>query len=183
MRVTFVMYGESTQEVRRQLFGSQEAGMSATEKNGAGTSVPLTQAEAAALKSVGSSHTDISRPAQIVDSSRELETISIQEAVKRLGVTQEYLHQRIAEKTLIAVQSPGGAIRLASFQFTNREELPSLCQILLTIRGDLSAVQVAAFFMTPQTDLEDEAGAPMTPISWLISGNDVDTLKHLANHL
>ena len=51
------------------------------------------------------------------------------------------------------------------------------------IRRDVRPLQVAAFFSTPQSDLENADGTPMTPIDWLLAGNDPDPLRELAQSL
>ena len=69
------------------------------------------------------------------------------------------------------------------FQLTATGELPGLRTILKAMRRDLKPIQVAAFFTTPQADLEDAEGAPMTPVAWLIAGNDPSAVRELAQGL
>ena len=106
------------------------------------------------------------------------------EECQLLLVTDGRLRQRVAEGSLLAVHGPDGrALRVPVFQLTATGELPGLRTILKAMRRDLKPIQVAAFFTTPQADLEDAEGAPMTPVAWLIAGNDPSAVRELAQAL
>ena len=110
--------------------------------------------------------------------------LPIAEAARRLGVTDGRLRQRVAEGSLLAVHAPDGrALRIPAFQLTETGELPGLRLVLRAMRRDLKPVQVAAFFTTAQPDLEDTDGEPMTPVAWLLAGNDPTTVRDLAQSL
>jgi hypothetical protein len=84
----------------------------------------------------------------------------------------------------IRVHGPDGrAFRIPLFQLTPEGELPGLRLILKAIRPELRPVQVAAFFTTPQSDLEGPEGEPITPVAWLLSGHDPEPVRELALHL
>ena len=111
-------------------------------------------------------------------------SIPLSEAAWKLGVTDGRLRQRISERTLIGVHGPDGrAFRIPLFQLTPEGELPGLRLILKAIRPELRPVQVAAFFTTPQSDLEGPEGEPITPVAWLLSGHDPEPVRELALHL
>jgi len=110
--------------------------------------------------------------------------LPLAEVARRLAVTDGRLRQRVAEGSLLAVHGPDGrALRVPVFQLTATGELPGLRTILKAMRRDLKPIQVAAFFTTPQADLEDAEGAPMTPVAWLIAGNDPSAVRELAQGL
>ena len=78
------------------------------------------------------------------------------------------------------MDAAGTALRIPAFQLTANGELPGLRLVLRAMRRDLRPLQVAAFFTTAQPDLEDEHGRPITPVAWLLAGNDPATVRDLA---
>jgi hypothetical protein len=153
-------------------------------------SEPLSEAEADALRSVGLA------PGAVIASAAPLlqaaanhaalvaTALPIAEVARRLGVTDSRLRQRVAERSLLAVHAPDGrALRIPAFQLTETGELPGLRIILKAMRRDLKPVQVAAFFTTPQADLEGADGEPMPPVAWLLAGNDPMPVRELAQSL
>lgn len=110
--------------------------------------------------------------------------LPLAEVAAKLGVTDGRLRQRVREGTLLAVHaSDGRSLRVPVFQLTESGELPGLRIVMRAIRPDLRPLQVAAFFSTPQSDLENADGTPMTPIDWLLAGNDPDPVRELAQSL
>lgn len=151
---------------------------------------PLSGTEMAALNAVGvlshPEHASAAPFVQMATSHAALVSTSIplREAARKLGVTDGRLRQRISDRTLIGVHGPDGrAFRIPLFQLTPEGELPGLRLVLKAIRPALRPIQVAAFFTTPQSDLEGPEGAPMTPVAWLLSGHDPDPVRDLALHL
>ena len=141
--------------------------------NAVGVQTGLKAASAAPLTQAAASH------AALVASA-----LPLSEAATKLGVTDGRLRQRISERTLVGVKGPDGrALRIPLFQLTYEGELPGLRPILKAIRPDLRPVHVAAFFTTPQSDLEGPGGEPMTPVAWLMSGHDPEPVRDLARHL
>lgn len=155
-----------------------------------GQAEPLSEAEVEALGSVGvdprAGTTSAAPVLQAAANHAALvaTALPIAEAARRLGVTDGRLRQRVSEGSLLAVHGPAGrALRIPAFQITETGELPGLRLVLRTIRRDLRPVQVAAFFTTPQPDLEDADGEPMPPVTWLLAGNDPTTVRELAQGL
>jgi hypothetical protein len=152
-----------------------------------GQAEPLSEAEADALRSVGvvpgAAASSAAPVLQAAASHAALvaTALPIAAAARRLGVTDGRLRQRVAEGSLLAVHAPDGrALRIPAFQLTATGELPGLRLVLRAMRRDLRPLQVAAFFTTAQPDLEDEHGRPMTPVAWLLAGNDPATVRDLA---
>ena len=151
---------------------------------------PLSNAELEALRSVGvepGSGAPGAEPllrAATNHAALVATALPLADAARRLGVTDGRLRQRVAAGTLLAVHGPDGrALRIPLFQLTETGELPGLRMILKAMRRDLRPIQVAAFFTTPQPDLEDADGAPMTPVAWLMAGNDPEAARELAQSL
>jgi hypothetical protein len=151
---------------------------------------PLSRAEAEALRSVGV------RPAGGAVDPRPIArtaaahavlvgmAMPIAEAARMLGVSDARIRQRVGEGTLLAVRGPDGrSLRLPTFQFADSGELPGLRVVLRAIRVGIRPLQVAAFFTTPQADLEDDDGEPMTPVAWLSAGGDPEPVRELARSL
>ncbi|MGV6876788.1 hypothetical protein ACUSIJ_29540 [Pseudochelatococcus sp. B33] len=150
-------------------------------------SEPLSQTEANALRSVGATpeadQPDATPLIQTAANHSALvaTALPLADAARRLRVTDGRLRQRIGEGSLLAVHGPDGrSLRIPVFQLTETGELPGLRVIMKAMRRELEPVQVAAFFTTPQVDLEDDKGEPMTPVTWLLAGNNPTTVKELA---
>jgi hypothetical protein len=153
-------------------------------------SEPLSSTEAAALNAVG-----VLTEAEPANAAPLVQTVTnhaalvatalpLKEAARQLGVSDGRLRQRIAERTLVAVHGPDGrALRIPLFQLTPEGELPGLRPVLKAIRPDLRPIQVAAFFTTPQSDLEGPDGEAMTPVAWLLAGQDPEPVREIALQL
>lgn len=155
-----------------------------------GRAEPLSAAETAALRAVGvapeGGGPDAAPLVQSAANHAALvgTALPLAQAAARLGVTDGRLRQRVAEHTLLAVHGPDGrALRVPLFQLTENGELPGLRVILRAIRRELRPIQVAAFFTTPQSDLEDAGGEAMTPVDWLLAGHDPAAVQELAASL
>jgi hypothetical protein len=151
---------------------------------------PLSGVEMAALNAVGvPSNSEKASAAPFIQTATAHATlvstsIPLSEAARKLGVTDGRLRQRISERTLIGVHGPDGrALRIPLFQLTPEGEIPGLRLVLKAIRPELRPVQIAAFFTTPQSDLEGSEGEPTTPVAWLLSGHDPEPVRELALHL
>lgn len=151
---------------------------------------PLSEAEAEALRSVGAApdagDIDAAPLFRVAANHAALVTtaLPLAEVAARFGVTEGRLRQRIDEGTLLAVRGPDGcSLRVPGFQLTGTGELPGLRVVLRAIRRDLRSIQVAAFFSTSQSDLEDAEGNPMTPADWLLAGHDPEAVRNLARNL
>lgn len=151
---------------------------------------PLSEAEAEALRSVGvapdSGSVEVAPLLQsAVDHAALVATaLPLAEVAGRFGVTEGHLRRRVGGGTLLAVRRPDGrGLRVPVFQLTGTGELPGLRVVLRAVRRDLRPLQVAAFFATPQPDLEDAEGNPMAPVSWLLAGHDPEAVRDLARDL
>jgi hypothetical protein len=92
------------------------------------------------------------------------------DAAKRLKVTPGRIRQRIAGRTLLAIQTPTGW-RLPRFQFTATGVLPGLGDVLGALPDDVHPLVVARFLTSPHPDLLLD-GEPASPAQWLDSGGD-----------
>jgi hypothetical protein len=151
---------------------------------------PLTDGEARALAEVGARATagqpDATPLVQAAASHGALvaTAVPIAEAAGRLGVTGGRLRQRVAEGSLLAIRSPDGRrLLVPAFQLTAAGELPGLRRVLKALRRDLSVLRAAAFFATPQPDLEAPDGAPTSPVDWLLAGQDPEAVAAIARLL
>lgn len=110
--------------------------------------------------------------------------LPISEAARRLGVSDSRLRQRIGEGDLLSIRGSDGRSHLIpAFQLTENGELPGLRRVLSAIRPGAKLLTIYGFFMTPQPDLEDDDGNPMTPVEWLLAGEDVIVVAELASDI
>ncbi|MCA0907713.1 hypothetical protein LCM27_15025 [Ruegeria marisrubri] len=151
---------------------------------------PISEAEREALQSVG-----VDPGVAVKDLSPALNAIAmhaalvataipVREAASRLGISPSRLRQRLKERSLLGVRlADGRSWGIPAFQFTSDGEVPGLREVLREMRSDLSPVQVFAFFTTPQPDLENDNGNPMTPLRWLLAGQDPDNVSFCAREI
>lgn len=105
-------------------------------------------------------------------------------AARRLGVTDGRLRQRISEGDLLSIRGSDGRSHLIpAFQFTENGELPGLRKVLAAVRPGVKLLTIYGFFMTPQPDLEDEHGDAVTPVEWLMAGEDARVVAELASDI
>lgn len=151
---------------------------------------PLLAEEAEALRAIGVD-TEF-RPAQlgqVFKSSGLLghiraTALPLAVAARRLGVSDSRLRQRIGEGGLLSIRGADGRSHLIpAFQITENGELPGLRKVLAAIRPDTKLLTIHGFFMTPQPDLESAEGEPMTPVDWLLSGEDATVVAGLASDI
>lgn len=123
----------------------------------------------------------------ILDRVRLLsEGLSVAEAADHLGVNQSRVRQRLDERSLVGLRARDGrAWILPAFQFVgdgaSGGELPGLAQVLRRIRRDCPPSAVAAFFETPQPDLESDEDRSLSPHDWLLAGGDPEIVAVLAD--
>lgn len=151
---------------------------------------PISEAEREALKSVG-----VDPGVAVQDLSPALNAIAmhaalvataipVREAASWLGMSPRRLRQRLKERSILGVRLANGrSWGIPAFQFTPDSEVPGLREVLREMRPDLSPVQVFAFFTTPQPDLENDNGDPMTPLRWLLAGRDPDAVSFCAREI
>lgn len=151
---------------------------------------PLLPSEAQALEDIGVSVKDGTatmdqafRSAGMLGHIRAT-ALPISEAARHLGVSDSRLRQRISQGDLLSIRGADGRSHLIpAFQFTENGELPGLRKVLAAIRPDAKLLTIYGFFMAPQPDLEDEAGKAMTPVEWLLAGEDVNAVAELASEI
>ncbi|WP_096787684.1 hypothetical protein [Rhodobacter sp. CZR27] len=147
---------------------------------------PLSVAERAALASVGVAAGGEADPQPALALAARHAVLAetalpLAQAADRLGVDPSRLRQRLRERTILGIRrGDERGWRIPGFQFTPEGELPGLRGVLRAIRPDAAPVIVAAFFTTPQADLEDAEGQSLTPAAWLAAGHDPGPVRDLA---
>ena len=111
------------------------------------------------------------------------ESLSAAEAGKLLHVDVSRVRQRLRERSLFGIEHEG-SWRLPRFQFERRLVIPGLAQILKALPTDLFPLDVADWFVLPDSELQlDSDTAPLSPREWLLSGRPVDAVVKLASDL
>lgn len=147
----------------------------------------LTEPEEAALirGGVGAVSTDDVRQAeaQAAAAYRQLrsESLGIEEAAGRLGVTTGRVRQRLAERSLYGVKD-GNTWRLPAFQFVADGQVPGIETVLKRLPADIGPLAVARWLTTPNPDLctRDEEERPVSPRRWLLEGHPPELTAELA---
>jgi hypothetical protein len=102
------------------------------------------------------------------------------QAAKHLEVDPSRIRQRLRERSLYGIEYDGEK-RLPLFQFERRKVIPGLAAILAELPKQLSPLDVAEWFLSPNPDLEIESRAePVSPRKWLLSGRPVERVVALA---
>lgn len=89
------------------------------------------------------------------------------------------IRQRIAARTLLAVDQPKGK-RLPRFQFTDSGELPGWAVVAPRVPAGRNLVAVQRFMTTPHPDLVSTDGEAVSPYDWLAAGEDPAAVAALA---
>ncbi len=172
------------EQARRQLLENEPLRARSSE----GTSIPhaLSRTEIEALRSVGLSterwktgeRTD-PLAQSIADYMALLDTsLTTSQAAKYLKVDPSRIRQRVRAGSLYGVEYDGEK-RLPRFQFERRHILPGLAEVLAELPANLSPIDVAEWFLSPNPDLEVEE-QPVSPREWLLSGRSVEHVVSLA---
>ena len=151
-----------------------------------GTSPPhaLSAGEIDALQSVGLATQRWRREGRtdplaqsIADYMALLETsLTTAQAAKYLKVDPSRIRQRLRERSLYGIEYDGEK-RLPRFQFERRKVVPGLADVLAELPAQLSPLDVAEWFLSPNPDLELEGrSAPLSPREWLLSGRPVESV-------
>jgi len=107
--------------------------------------------------------------------------LSQAQAAKRLGVDASRIRQRIAQRTLYAVQGNTSSKVLPLFQFTESGTLPHLEKIIPVISASAHPMAVQRFFLSPTPDLySEETASPLSPRDWLLTGHSPDLVIRMA---
>jgi hypothetical protein len=151
-------------------------------------SVALSRAELDALRGVGlatepwpADRPDDPLAQSIVDFIALVETsLGAARAARLLGVDVSRIRQRLRERSLFGIEYEG-EWRLPRFQFERRKVLPGLAAILAALPADMNALDVAEWFLAPNSDLEPEDRArPLSPREWLLRGLPPERVAALA---
>jgi hypothetical protein len=151
----------------------------------------LTEAETAALRSVGAFKDDTPVSADndpLLKSHAQYmalleESFSTAAAAKLLNVDVSRVRQRLRDRSLFGIEYEG-SWRVPRFQLERRHTLPGLAQVLRALPEDLFPLDVVDWFVLPDSDLLPGEGAePLSPRDWLLSGRPVDAVVTLARDL
>lgn len=106
------------------------------------------------------------------------DAISVKDVARLLKVSEGRVRQRIAARTLLALEAPGGW-RLPGFQFTDTGALRGLDRVLPAFPRDVHPLVVATFLRRPHPDLALD-GQSLSPRDWLTDGGDIEVVMRLA---
>lgn len=107
-------------------------------------------------------------------------SLSTRDAARFLRVDVSRIRQRLREQSLYGVEYEG-EWRLPRFQFEGKRVLPGLAQTLRALPADLSALDVAEWFLSPNPDLEQgDDGPALSPREWLLRGSDPAAVASIA---
>jgi hypothetical protein len=149
----------------------------------------MSAGEIAALESVGLSVTPWKEGAakdplmqSIGDYMELLETsYTTNEAAKLLKVDVSWIRRRLRYGTLFGIEYEGRK-RLPRFQFERGQVIPGMREVLAALPENLNPLDVAEWFLSPNTDLEVE-DENLSPRGWLLSGREVAAVVALARGL
>lgn len=117
----------------------------------------------------------------IADYMAMLDTsLTTAQAAKHLKVDSSRIRQRLRERSLYGIEYDGER-RLPLFQFKGGKVIPGLAEVLAVLPGQLSPLDVAEWFLSPDPDLEiEERDEPVSPRDWLLGGRPVERVVELA---
>lgn len=120
----------------------------------------------------------------VVDYMALIETsFTAAEAARLLHVDVSRIRQRLRERSLFGVEYEG-EWRLPRFQFERAKVLPGLGEVLAALPADLTALEVAEWFLGANPDLEaGDRPTPVSPRAWLLRGLPAERVAELARHL
>ena len=108
-----------------------------------------------------------------------LDTIfSTSQAARFLKVDPSRIRQRLRERSLYGIEYDGER-RLPRFQFERRKVVPGLLEVLAELPAQMSPLDVAEWFLSPNPDLEI-GDRDISPRQWLLSGRAVAAVVALA---
>lgn len=120
----------------------------------------------------------------IVDYVALIETsLGAAEVAGILQVDVSRVRQRLRERSLFGVEYEG-EWKLPKFQFERRKVLPGLSTVLMAVPAEMNALEVAEWFLSPNSDLEIEGkDRPFSPRDWLLRGLPPERVAELAREL
>jgi hypothetical protein len=109
------------------------------------------------------------------------ESLGIEAAARRLGVTTGRVRQRLAARSLYGLKE-GNAWLLPAFQFAAQGLVPGIEAVLKRLPPDISPLAVWRWLTSPNPDLctRDDEERPLSPRQWLLEGNPPEPAAELA---
>lgn len=156
------------------------------------TAAALSDPELAALQRVGLSTRPFAGGAAgdplsntIIDYMALVETsYTAAQAATMLGVDVSRIRQRLRPPRSLFGMEHEGVWRLPRFQFERKKVLPGLAEVLAVLPSEINPLDVAAWFVEPNADLESEGEpTPPSPRQWLLRGNAPSAVVRAARHL
>jgi hypothetical protein len=105
------------------------------------------------------------------------DALTVKDAAARLGVSESRVRQRIAARSLLAVER-AGTWKLPTFQLEGGTDLPGLTDVLPAFPTDVHPAAVVLFLEAPSAEL-DVDGRALTPREWLMTGGPVSRVVEL----
>jgi len=120
----------------------------------------------------------------VVDYIALIETsLTTAEAARGLKCDASRIRQRLRERSLFGLEYEG-EWRLPRFQFERGRPLPGLAEVLAALAEDLSPLDLAEWFLSPNPDLEaGTGGEPLSPRQWLLRGLPPERVAAIARRL
>jgi excisionase family DNA binding protein len=104
------------------------------------------------------------------------DALTVKEAAQRLGVSESRVRQRIAARTLLAVER-AGTWQLPAFQLDGGADLS---EVLPAFPSDVHPAAVLLLLDAPASELEVD-GRALTPREWLATGGPVSRVVELVH--
>ncbi len=151
----------------------------------------LTAAEAEALSSGGFDFggEDLGEDDPLVRTAAEYaallkRSLTTASAAARLQVAPSRIRQRLTARppTLFGIRLESGW-RIPEFQFEGNDLLHGWPEVVATLDAELHPISVYRWFITPNTDLEDQDGRRISPRNWLRLGYKPSVVAGLAADL
>ncbi len=105
-------------------------------------------------------------------------SLTVADTAARLHVDRSRIRQRLRARSLFGIEH-NGEWRLPLFQFERDQPLPGLGDVLLALPADLTALDVAEWFIVPSLDLEQRDHL-LSPRTWLLRGLPVARVCEIA---
>ena len=120
--------------------------------------------------------------AQAVAAYQQLraESLTVDQAARRLGVNTSRVRQRLAAGSLYGLKD-GNAWLLPEFQFVANGLVPGIEVVLRKLPRDISPLAMARWLARPNPDLRTRnEERPLSPRQWLLEGNAPEPAAELA---
>jgi hypothetical protein len=109
------------------------------------------------------------------------ESLTVEDAGRRLGVNPSRVRQRLAERSLFGLKD-GNTWLLPEFQFVTDGLVPGIERVVRSLPADISPLAVARWLAHPNPDLvtRDDEERPLSPRQWLLEGYPPEPVADLA---